>query len=194
MGRGTIVNLVIKNSYPFSRSWKFVLFKKKNKCVYYFYNNTYYFIFGRFQNLIYSAQSNSISIPLRFTQDLQVNQYNLFRYQLFYTYMNKMLDIFNVIYRYKVLYAGKGYRLYVRRKFFIYPKLNYSHKLYIYNFNTSMIILSRWSMKFESKSFRSIQNFLKSLLLLRKYNIFTKKGIRLRKQRLYHKIGKVSTY
>lgn len=36
--------------------------------------------------------------------------------------------------------------------------------------------------------------FLKRLLLLRKYNTFTKKGLRLRKQILHHKVGKVSTY
>lgn len=67
----------------------------------------------------------------------------IYNYQLFSTYMHKMLDIFNYIYAAKLMYSGKGYRLYVRRKFFIYPKLNYSHKNTIHDFTTLMIITSR---------------------------------------------------
>lgn len=180
------------NSYTFSNSWQFVLGRSpRNKLVYYFYSEVYYFIFGTFQNSKYDAQSNSIYIP--FHKGLS-NTVKPIDYQLFYTYMTKMLNNFNYIYIAKLLYSGKGYRLYVRKKFFIYPKLNYSHKLYIYSFNTIIHITTRWTMIFYAKSYRNFRIFLLNLLRLRSYNTFTKKGIRLKKQVLYHKVGKVSTY
>ena len=192
IGQGKSYNLTNLNSYTFDKRWDFLLAKSKNnKPVFYFFSETYYIVFGKFQNSKYNEQTNSIYIPF---SNRFVLRDGILMFKLFSTYMKKFLQGFNYIFYKKLMYAGKGYRLYVRKKFFIYPKLNYSHKLFIYSFNTQIIITSRWTMNFFNKSLMSFNNFMKTLLLLRKYNMFTKKGIRLRKQILHHKIGKVSSY
>ena len=190
--QGSLTKISKKNTYNFLKNWKSLVFLLFNGVrLFYFYNEVYYIIFSSKSNFSINLQTNSIFFKKYSFYD---NLFGVKKYNLIGTYILKFLNNFLYLYFIKLNYSGKGYRLYSRRKFYIYPKLNYSHKLYLYSFNTITLVTSRWSLMFFSKSYSSIRNFIISIINLRPINIFTKKGIRLRKQIIYSKVGKVSSY
>lgn len=95
----------------------------------------------------------------------------------------------------KVKFFGKGYRIFLSKyRNSITFNFGFSHYYLIYFFNIIPIILAKTKLFFFGINYFIAKFQLNKFLSLRKINIFTMKGIRLFKQIIKKKIGKLSTY
>lgn len=181
------LNMLLKKNFPINLSgiWEIIVFKHNSKVTSVFYNDRYYINYHeKFKTKVYT-QSNSVAV---------CNDGRDFALKTLATFLKKNITYFNNIKYNKINYAGKGYRIYIKKKYFMYPNLGISHKIYIYSFTSVIKTFSRHSVLFLSTNNRTLTNFIKKLVMIRKWNIFTQRGIRFVKQPVYKKIGKVSSY
>jgi hypothetical protein len=94
----------------------------------------------------------------------------------------------------KLKFKGKGYYIYKNYRNTITPQFGYSHRLYLYAFHTNVLFLTKTSLVLFGLNKNNINYTVHKLLKWRPINIFTGRGIRLSKQVIYKKSGKVSTY
>lgn len=118
-----------------------------------------------------------------------------------YKYYNKIkfCKISYSIYVYyfkKFFYTGKSYKIYKQKKK-LYLIFNRSHITFLYfknfitfNFKTK----SKTKFKFKFLYKRDIGYFVGFLKKIRKFNVFTKRGIKINKIPFFKKKGKVSQY
>jgi hypothetical protein len=121
---------------------------------------------------------------------LVVNNY----YKTYFSYINEVL---NIPFRPKftrVKFKGKGYYVYRSVSNIISPQFGYSHRLYLYSILSTFALMSKSSLVF----FGLTSNYAHITALrfrhLRPLNIFTGRGVRLSRQLVDSKPGKISTY
>ena len=94
----------------------------------------------------------------------------------------------------KLKFKGKGYYLYKSFRNTIAPQFGYSHRLYVYSYFANLKFLSKTAILFFGFSNSDLLKPAHNLKYLRSINIFTGRGVRFARQRIYKKQGKVSSY
>lgn len=163
------------------RNFNINILNKNNSFILYSYNKNYFFKINFKKNLSILSRS-----CIEFS-------YKGIYLGLLNKEVNYFFNSFFFLKFKKIKFSGKGYRIYLKKKYYIYTKLGYSHKLFLYNFNNFFKFLGKY------KAFiffinQSVNKFIKNLINLRYINIFTQRGFRLTKQVIYKKKGKISSY
>jgi len=95
------------------------------------------------------------------------------------------------IFNFKVKFSGKGYKLIKQSNCFnLY--LNTSHRQWGFFFKTISIKLHKQKYLFLNKNYSKLLYILTSFIKTRPVNIYTKRGLRCSKQRVFRKVGKRS--
>jgi ribosomal protein L6P/L9E len=113
--------------------------------------------------------------------------------KLYFYHLHKHYSSFNLIKDTKISYAGKGYRLYIKKRGF-YMQLGYSHKLFVKMINSLGVIMNRYLICLFSTSQNDLNTTVNYLTSFRRINIFTSRGLRSKKNKLFKKMGKTSSY
>jgi len=112
-------------------------------------------------------------------------------------YFSRLGELLKVPFRLgftRVKFKGKGYYIYKSVRNTLSPQFGYSHRLYVYSTFSKVKFTSKSSLIFfglTTNLTRQISLFFKSL---RPINLFTGRGIRLSRQVIYSKPGKISSY
>ena len=94
----------------------------------------------------------------------------------------------------KLKFRGKGYYIYKNSRNTVAPQFGYAHRIYVYSFFSSVKFLTKTKIlifgliKFDVLA---ISSEIKSKRVI---NIYTGRGVRFSKQKIYSKTGKVSSY
>jgi len=94
----------------------------------------------------------------------------------------------------KIKFKGKGYYIYKNYRNTLTPQFGYSHRLYLYGFLLHIKFLSKTTLIFFGLNPNHMSKSSKLIYNWRPINIFTNRGVRLSKQIIYKKSGKVSSY
>jgi len=124
---------------------------------------------------------------------ISVRQLDMFFVNTFFLHFNKILVNMTKLNFSKVKFSGKGYRIYLKKTFYIYAQLGYAHKIFLYNFNNAFKFYGKYRF-FIFYTDTLVNRFVKSILMLRFINIFTLRGFRKFDQIIYKKKGKISSY
>lgn len=185
------VNLnMFKLSFYLPFNWNFLLLKKVNNNLifFYLYSINYFFILPVLKNFLYFIYDFQINVLI-----FQFHFKNNF-YSLFWNYFKILFYSFSKIFFKKLKFKGKGYYIYKNNRNTIALQFGYSHLLYLYSFFITVKFLTKTTiLMFGINNFDLILNS-KSLYNIRKINIFTGKGIRFARQIIYKKTGKISSY
>ena len=84
--------------------------------------------------------------------------------------------------------------MYLKKFNRIFLQFGFSHKVYVADNNTLFSFLSKGKLMFLGYNKKTLYDFLFKLIRLRYVNIFTVRGIRLSRQVIFKKVGKVSAY
>ena len=91
-------------------------------------------------------------------------------------------------------FKGKGYYIYKNYRNTIAPQFGYYHRIYIYSFFTTVKFLSKTKLMIFGLIKKDILLTAHTLKTKRPINIFTGRGVRFARQRIYKKTGKISSY
>jgi ribosomal protein L6P/L9E len=92
----------------------------------------------------------------------------------------------------KLKFSGKGYKI-LKKGSNLNLYLNTSHNQWLISFKTIIIKTQKQRFLFLNKNINQLEYILKKMLKIRPINIFTKRGLRLSKQKVFKKIGKRSS-
>ena len=106
--------------------------------------------------------------------------------------INKALINWFVPNNLKVKFSGKGYKL-VKQSNCFNLYLNTSHTQWLFLFTMVSIRIQKQKYLFLSKNLIKLMKTILLLINVRHINIYTKRGLRLSKQKILKKIGKRST-
>lgn len=112
----------------------------------------------------------------------------------YFSVLNKVIKPLISPFFTKIQFKGKGYYLYKSYRHTITPQFGYSHRLYLYTFFLFIKFLNKTSLIVFGLNLETISKLTKSLFKWRPINIFTGRGVRLTKQIIYRKSGKISSY
>jgi hypothetical protein len=170
-------------------NWAFFLLKSANNtyvlklyCRYYFFNIP---LLG-LQSLITFNTSTNVIFFIYYGENLA-----------FTMWIKKIIELLTAFNRYffiKIRFSGKGYYIYKNQRNTVTPQFNYSHRIYLYNFNTKVYFLSKTKLILYGLTKKDVIYNSMKVKQKRSVNIFTSRGVRFAKQILYKKLGKVSTY
>jgi len=150
---------------------------------FYLFNDIYFFKFSISKNNI-KTKFNSVLLP---------NKFFFCFFGFLITLISNSLKNLNILKFTKIKFSGKGYRVYKKKKYYIYAQLGYSHKLFTQNFNNIFKFYGKYRF-FIFFINNNVNNFINKLLWWRFINIFTLKGFRKFNQIIYKKKGKISSY
>jgi ribosomal protein L6P/L9E len=91
----------------------------------------------------------------------------------------------------KLKFSGKGYKI-IKKGLILNLYLNTSHEQWAFFFQTIVIKTQKQKFLFINKNIFQLIKTISSILKIRPINIFTKRGLRLSKQRVLKKVGKRS--
>jgi len=89
----------------------------------------------------------------------------------------------------KITFKGKGYKITKKRGFLIL-NFNHSHLTWLLLFNTLCIKSTKTKYLMALKNYNTLNVLMDKLVAIRKLNIYTKRGIKLSKQKIFRKVGK----
>lgn len=89
----------------------------------------------------------------------------------------------------KISFKGKGYKI-VKKKNFLVLNFNHSHITFIIFFKTIVIKLTKHKYALLLKNLNLLSYSTSLIKKIRPINIYTRRGIKLSKQKVYKKIGK----
>lgn len=99
---------------------------------------------------------------------------------------------FNTTSNKKLKFSGKGYKI-VKRWLNLRLHLNTSHNQWVFFFKTIVIKNQKQKFIFLNKNAEQLIKLVVNIVKIKFINIFTKRGLRLSKQKILKKIGKRST-
>lgn len=171
--------------------WQYVAFKNREKPLYkfFYYSKNYYISFG-----LLTATKTSVKID---TSSAIIMFYSYFvngGFHLFWKWLKKVLYTTTYKYALRIIFKGKGYYLYRNKRNTLTPQFGYAHRMFFYSYFTRIVYLRKTKFVFHSSSFYDLRVAGHGLISLRPINIFTGRGVRFRKQTVYKKDGKISTY
>ena len=108
--------------------------------------------------------------------------------------IQNIVDKFKKIKFKKIKFEGKGYYLYKNFRNTLAPKFGFAHRLYKYNYNVWIKILSKTKLLFFNYNQEDLNSTSHSLRLLRSRNVFTGRGVRFARSERLKKRGKVSSF
>lgn len=165
-------------------SFDFLLIKKKNEKYIYIYNENLYFYIKNNFNLKIKKNTNSIIIK-NFKIKKKINiEKNI---------IENFIKSWSVFFFQKIKFTGKGYKIKKKKKSikFFFGK---SHLTNIIFNKTIFKKITKNKIFFLTKKKKYIE-FVKSLITkIRRISIYTKRGLRLSRQKIYKKTGKKSSY
>lgn len=168
-----------------------VLLKSKLNYIFYSYTNTYYtnlaYILPKIKafTVYFNEQMNTI-----LTERWQFSTVRT----LFYNSLFKFWKQFYIVSYAKIRYKGKGYKLYLKKENRIFFQFGLSHKWYVHDTNSHFFFLTKGKMLFLGLNKKIFYDFLFKLIRSRYLNIFTARGLRLSRQVVFKKVGKISAY
>lgn len=189
------VNLTPKNLIMhIPHNWCVFLLKNKEKKPYsakhiiYFFNPFYFFSYPL--NLTFCNWNFS-----KFPQTFIVNFVYSSNYtKTFWSKLNLIFHSFTKIFFKKLKFKGKGYYIYKNKRNTIALQFNYSHIKRLYFYFTHIKFLTKTSLVLFGLDPQTLSLAANRFKKTRSINIFTGKGVRLTKQIIYRKTGKVSSY
>lgn len=171
--------------------FKLVLLKKKLTFIFYSYTEEYVvkmsYIGLCMSNLrfFFSKQMKTLIIDKWRLTTVRVAVYNA---------LFKFWKQFFILTFAKIKYKGKGYKLYLKKKNRIFLQFGLSHKTYTNDVNSHFFFLMKGKLLFLGLNKKKFNDFLYKLIRLKYINIFTIRGLRLSRQVIFKKTGKISTY
>ena len=193
------INLRDINTLKFSSSffsllpnWNYSLIVPKNNQdhfkIIYFYTSSYFFNLPlpvKFIDLKFDKGSHSFLFTARLSSNFLK------------PYLNLVRLLFHVFYKplfIKLKFKGKGYYIYKNKRSTITPQMGYAHRIYVYAFSIIVKFLAKTKIFLFGLSKNDILKIGHAIKKIRPINVFTGRGIRFRKQIIYRKVGKVSSY
>lgn len=173
--------------FYFPDTWDLVILKKNSQYCY-FFSSTYYFMFTLPPLSIQITPVPHSSSLYFFTQVKSIDFFTVVKL------LNLVLLSFTKLFFVKLKFRGKGYYLYKSLRSTITPQFGYAHRIYKYNYITTVKFLSKTKVFFYGTSKSDILRLSYSLKIIRPVNIFTGRGMRFAKTVIYRKTGKVSSY
>lgn len=151
------------------------------------YNNNYILI-------IYNKKNYIILITLTLiffkkSNTLLINSNNSISLSFANNYLSNFINTWNIFFLKKIKFKGKGYKV-VKNKNFLYLIFNHAHLTWFIFFNIICYRLRKQKYIFIYKNFKLLNQIAKNIYNIRPINIFTRRGIRLSKQKIFNKIGK----
>ena len=126
---------------------------------------------------------------------INLNNYNILTNKILYNkFLKNIQDQFKKIKFKKIKFEGKGYYLYKNFRNTLAPKFGFAHRLYNYNYNTWIKVLSKTKLLFYNYNKEDLNSVSHSLRLLRPRNVFTGRGVRFARSERLKKRGKVSSF
>jgi ribosomal protein L6P/L9E len=161
-----------------------LLLINKNNTYIYIYNKIFYFtIITKFYVFV-EENSNAIIIE---------NFDSKKKKELEKKIIETFIKTWNVYFFQKIKFTGKGYKIKKKKKSikFFFGR---SHLTTIFFKKISIKRLTKYKLFFFTKKYETVK-FINSLIKkIRKINIYTKRGLRFSRQKIYKKTGKKSSY
>lgn len=107
-------------------------------------------------------------------------------------YLTNYLYDWDSVFIKKIKFKGKGYKI-IKGKNTLYLVFNRSHITWFLFFNVKCIKFSKQKYTFFYKNYKYLNNVLIYIYNVRPLNLFTKRGIRFTRQKVFKKIGKRTT-
>lgn len=174
-----------------AKTWKTILFKEKhlNSTLYvlYAFSPTYFFKFAFSNNTFLFFDPKAMVLRLKYW--LYYN--HLFYYSKLISFVVK---VFLKPLFLRIRFKGKGYYIYKNKRSTITPQMGYAHRIYVYAFSIIVKFLAKTKIFLFGLSKNDILKIGHAIKKIRPINVFTGRGIRFRKQIIYRKVGKVSSY
>lgn len=190
-------NLIKTYSSPWSSGisiplgWNYIAFKNRSTSYYkfYYYSKNYYITFGLPVGLKTSVKINPSSSIVMF-YSFFVNPW----FHLYWKWIKKVLYTTTHKYALRIIFKGKGYYLYRNKRNTLTPQFGYAHRMFYYSYFTRIKFLRKTKFLFSSSNFNDLRTAGHGLISFRPINIFTGRGVRFKRQHVYKKDGKISTY
>ncbi len=157
---------------------------KKNKNYIYIYNKIFYFTIVTKFNINVEENTNSIIIE---------NFDSRKKKELEKKIIGTFIKTWSVYFFQKIKFTGKGYKIKKKKKSikFFFGR---SHLTTIFFKKINIRRLTKYKLFFFTKKYETVK-FINSLInKIRKINIYTKRGLRFSRQKIYKKTGKKSSY
>lgn len=161
-----------------------VILIKKNKNYIYIYNKIFYFTIVTKFNINVEENTNSIIIE---------NFDSRKKKELEKKIIGTFIKTWSVYFFQKIKFTGKGYKIKKKKKSikFFFGR---SHLTTIFFKKINIRRLTKYKLFFFTKKYETVK-FINSLInKIRKINIYTKRGLRFSRQKIYKKTGKKSSY
>lgn len=158
----------------------FIVLKHKNK------QREYILIYNQTSYLIFNIKNIQI---LKYSNFIKLTSHNIFFNKL--NILGNYLYSCNNFYIKKITFKGKGYKI-TKKKNFLILNFNHSHITFVLIFNAVCIKLGKNKYLLVLKNLLKINTFILKFLNIKYANIYTHRGIKLAKQKMYRKIGKRS--
>lgn len=136
-------------------------------------------------------QINSIKI-LNNSNILIINFKNFISLNTNNNTLNHYLYSLNNFFIKKIKFTGKGYKI-LKNKNYLCLIFNHSHLTWFIYFNIICYRLRKQKYIFIYKNFFKLNEIVTKIYNIRPINVYTRRGIRLTKQKIYKKIGKRTT-
>ena len=122
---------------------------------------------------------------------------NIYVSNFFNIYIFNILNLFtsfNVLHFRKIKFKGKGYYIYKNIRNTVTPQFGFSHRHYIYGYFISIKFKNKTNVFLFSISYWNIIFYSFLIKFIRPINIFTGRGIRFTRDKIFKKAGKISSY
>ena len=164
-------------------NYNFILIKK-NKNYIYIYNNIFYFTIITHALTFIEENSNSVIID---------NFDSKKKKELEKKIINNFIKNLNLYFFQKIKFNGKGYKIKKKKKSikFFFGK---SHLTTIFFKKINIRRLTKYKLFFYTKKYETIKFVFSLINKIRKINIYTKRGLRFSRQKIFKKTGKKSSY
>lgn len=164
------------------------LLKLKKLYMMYSYSSVYYI------NLSYLFNSQKLWFDAQTKTIMSLDWYFSETKGWMWKILKKYLKQFFVLTFAKIKYKGKGYKLYLKNKNRLHLQFGFSHKVYAYTYTSVFFFLMKGKLIFFNYCRSELYKFLYKFIRLKYINIFTIRGLRLSRQFIFKKTGKVSAY
>jgi hypothetical protein len=165
---------------PINNNFLLIRYKQYNTFLYIYTNNKY--LSFNISFIDYYNLSNT----------LLINYNNCLSECIVNNYLTNFLIDWDSIFIKKIRFKGKGYKI-VKFKNRLYMVFNKSHITWCLLFKVLCIKFLKNKYIFIYKNFKYLNYILYKLYNIRPLNLFTKRGIRLTRQKVFKKIGKRTT-
>jgi hypothetical protein len=184
--------LVKDNSFAFKipNNKNLLILKNKNRFLFIWINDVYSFRLPTTKKKQYVYLSDTLKgfSVLSYHHTSHWSKLFYYNYKLFLDSIYKLSFSF-------MTFIGKGYKAFIKRKGLIMKfNLGYSHTVYLYTNKVQMTRLSRLKYFLLGVTSYDVRRMFKKIISWKSLNIFTTRGIRVSKQLIYKKRGKISAY